>query len=71
MYRVIAAMDRMTAAKDMPLEGAHRCVMFVLASIVTTSVPTKRLLNRIVILFVTTINPLGSRNFLYFQCETG
>jgi len=52
------------------MEGTHRCIMFGLASGVTKSVPTKLLLNRIVMLFVTTKNPLISRNFLYFQCET-
>jgi len=60
----------MTGGKRVPMEGAHRCILFGLASGMTTFVPTKRLLNRIVTLFVATINPLSLRNFLYFQCGT-
>jgi hypothetical protein len=63
-------MGHLTTAKNVPMEGAHRCIMFGLASGVTMFVRTKRLLNRIVVLFVTTINPLSSRNFLYFHCGT-
>jgi hypothetical protein len=43
-------MGHMTAAKNMPMEGAHCFIMFGLASGVTTFVPTKRLLYRIVII---------------------
>jgi len=40
-------MGHMTGGKNVPVEGALNCILFGLASGVTSLVPTKRLLNRV------------------------